>query len=117
MTDVRLGKDHISRDEKLSVYVTIENTGSNACTEVVQLYIRKKNSMYVRPVKELKKFERAEIPAKGTVTVSFEIGKEELSFYTPKGECMAEEGTYALMAGCSSREADLKEVGFIYHQI
>ncbi len=117
VANVRLSKNQITRDEKLSVYVTIENTGSNACTEVVQLYIRKKNSMYVRPVKELKKFERADIPAEGTAAVLFEIGREELSFYTPKGECMAEDGVYELMAGCSSREEDLKETSFIYHQI
>lgn len=117
VADVRLSHKNISGDEKLSVHVVVENTGDKACTEVVQLYIRMKNSTYVRPVKELKGFERVEIEAGSSAAVNFELGKEDISFYTPKGENIVEEGVYYLMVGCSSRDEDLKKISFIYNHI
>lgn len=55
---MQLSKSRLKGDETLSVSVKVSNVGKQAGEEVVQLYIRDKVGEVVRPVKELKGFEK-----------------------------------------------------------
>jgi beta-glucosidase len=67
--------------EKLTVSAEVKNTGSRAVDEVVQLYVRQVNTSVVRPVRELKGFQRVALPAGASQKVEFTIGRDELKFW------------------------------------
>ena len=56
--DIKLSKSKLKGDEKLTVSVTLTNTGKVAGEEVVQLYIQDPAASISRPVKELKNFKK-----------------------------------------------------------
>ena len=57
--------------QELNVYVTIKNIGKRTGEEVVQLYICDKFASVVRPVKELKGFEKVKLNPSEEIKVTF----------------------------------------------
>ena len=53
-----VNQDHIRDDESLIVSVDITNTGKVFGKEVVQLYVQDVTQTAIRPVKELRQFEK-----------------------------------------------------------
>jgi beta-glucosidase len=96
---------------KISVQVT--NTGKVDGDEIVQMYIRDKVSSITRPIKELKGFERIHIKSGESVTVTFDITPEKLSFYNIDYKHVVEPGEFEIMVGSSSRDEDLHKVVLI----
>ncbi len=88
----------------IKVSVTIKNIGKLAGEEVAQLYIRDKIASNVRPVKELKGFEKIKLNAGESKTVNFLLTDAELGFYTNTGEFIVEPGDFDLMVGTSSQQ-------------
>lgn len=83
--------------------VDITNTGSREGKEVVQLYVSDRKSSLVRPVKELKAFEKISLQPGETKTVQFTITDDMLSFFDPDlHKWMLESGTFDLLIGSSS---------------
>ena len=66
---------------KLTVTAEVKNTGSHAVDEVVQLYIRQRDTSVVRPVRELKGFRRLALASGASQKVEFTLGREELKFW------------------------------------
>ncbi len=93
-----------SNASPIKVSVTVTNTGARAGEEVVQLYLRDRVASVVRPVKELKGFEKISLAAGESQTVSFSLGDEELGFYDGEGNFKVEPGTFDVMVGTSSME-------------
>lgn len=71
----------MSADGKLTVKVTVKNTGAREGQEVVQFYISDKKSSLPRPVKELKGFQKIKLAPGESKEVSFTVNKEALSFF------------------------------------
>ena len=67
--------------ERMIVTADITNIGERDGKEVVQLYISDKNKTPLRPEKELKGFQKIQLKAGETKTVSFEIVEKDLSYY------------------------------------
>src|SRR5690606_22940301 len=84
------------------VSITVRNTGKYDGEEVVQLYIHDKVASVVRPLKELKGFEKVFIKAGQSKAIHFTINKNLLSFYNSKLEWIAEPGEFEIMIGSSS---------------
>lgn len=111
-TTFELGKARISQskmnaDEVAIVTISVKNTGKRAGAEVVQLYISDKQSALPRPVKELKGFRKVFLNPGESKEVSFNITKNELSYYNDtKQEWVAEPGVFDALIGTSS--ADIK---------
>ena len=78
--------------------------------EVVQLYIRDLVGSVVRPVKELKGFQKINLKAGESKTVSFVIRPDDLKFYNNDVKFIAEPGDFKLFIGTNSR--DVKEASF-----
>lgn len=99
---MKIDKSTMKAGEKAIVTITVKNTGKYDGEEVVQLYIRDKVASLVRPVKELKGFEKIFLRSGESREVKFEITKEHLSFYNSDLEWIAEPGGFEVMVGSSS---------------
>lgn len=98
----------IRKGESLQVRTKIKNVGSVAGAETVQLYIRDDFSELVRPVKELKGFQKVFLEPNEEKEISFEITEEMLSYYGVDDVFGAEKGTFTISVGTSS--VDLQSV-------
>jgi beta-glucosidase len=67
----------------LEVSVDVANTGGRAGDAVVQLYIHQRAGSASRPVRQLKGFQRVNMPAGAKQTIHFTLGKDELQFWSP----------------------------------
>jgi len=93
-----------SDSERIQVRVTVTNTGDAAGEEVVQLYIRDKVASVVRPIKELKGFEKIMLEAGESTTLRFELTDKELGFYDNQGNYIVEPGEFEVMVGSNSED-------------
>lgn len=100
--NLRVDTETMSSEEKITLSVAVKNTGTVVGEEVVQLYIRDLVASIVRPVKELKGFEKIKLKSGETKTVSFIIDKEVLQFYTAKRKWEVETGEFMLFVGGNS---------------
>ena len=92
-----------------TVTVSVKNTGKCAGKEVVQLYVGDDKASVVRPVKELKGFEKILLQPGEQKTVSFTITEDALKFFDEtKHEWVAEPGTFKAYIGSSSRDVKAK---------
>ncbi len=80
--NLKLSASEIKVGETLTVTAEVSNTGNEAGDEVVQLYIHQKWGTDSRPLRELKGFERISIPVGETKQVSFELGPDELRYWS-----------------------------------
>jgi beta-glucosidase len=76
-----LSADGMSENETVTVSCDITNSGKVDASEVVQLYVRDVAGSLVRPVRELKAFEKIALKAGETKTVSFTLTAEDLAFW------------------------------------
>ena len=96
-------KKEMTEADRITFTVSVKNTGSKAGAEIVQLYISDIKSRLPRPVKELKDFKKVYLQPGEEQTVSFTIGKEELSYYDDeKRGWVAEPGEFQALVGASS---------------
>eukprot|EP00041_Stephanoeca_diplocostata_P038532 m.1523867 g.1523867 ORF g.1523867 m.1523867 type:complete len:203 (+) comp25232_c0_seq31:388-996(+) len=88
---------------KISITVTVTNTGDVGAEEVAQLYVRDDIASVATPVMRLCGFERTFIAAKEHVDVEFTIDvQEHLALVNVKLERTVEPGTFTFMVGGSS---------------
>lgn len=108
-SDVKLSSTEMDENGKLTASVTVTNTGKFAGKEVVQLYIRDLVGSVTRPVKELKGFDKIELKAGESKTVSFAITPELLKFYNYDLEYVFEKGDFEVMIGGNSRDVKVSK--------
>ena len=92
-----------SNKAAIKVSATVKNTGIMKGEEVVQLYIRQKISSVVRPVKELKGFNKISLEPNRSKTLEFVLTSTELGFYNNAGEFIVEPGEFEVMVGTNSQ--------------
>ncbi|MEO8533643.1 MAG: glycoside hydrolase family 3 N-terminal domain-containing protein [Flavobacterium sp.] len=107
-SDLKLSSTKIKSNETIKVSFQLSNVGKVAGEEVVQLYLKDKFGSVVRPVLELKDFQKVKLNAGESKTIEFTIDKEKLSFYNDKLEWNAEPGDFEVMIGASSADIKLK---------
>ncbi|MDE6414596.1 MAG: beta-glucosidase [Anaeroplasmataceae bacterium] len=82
----------------------IKNTGLYKGKEVVQLYVRDLNEQLVRPIRELKAFQKIELAPNEEAEIIFKIQNSFFEYYdVSKKRFMMSGGTYVLELGTSSR--------------
>ena len=102
ISKVTLSSNEMSADEKIIASATVKNIGNKKATETVQLYIHDLVASYVRPVKELKGFQKVTLNPNEEQTVLFEITEDMLQFYTPNKRFEAEKGKFEVYIDNSS---------------
>ena len=103
-SDVILNDSVMSPKGQLTASVTVKNTGKRDGYEVVQLYICDKAASIIRPLKELKGFQKVFIKAGQSVKIDFQITSDLLKFYNSDLEYVCEPGDFDAMIGCNSVE-------------
>ncbi len=105
---LKLSSTKIKSSETIKVSFQLSNVGKVAGEEVAQLYLKDKFGSVVRPVLELRDFQKVKLNAGETKTIEFTIDKEKLSFYNDKLEWTAEPGDFEVLIGASSADIKLK---------
>ncbi|MGG9962644.1 beta-glucosidase BglX [Ferruginibacter sp. SUN106] len=103
-SDVKLSSSSLKGNQTLTASVMVTNNGKYDGKETVQLYIRDVVGSITRPVKELKGFEKIELKAGETKTITFNITTEDLKFYNADLKYDWEAGTFDIMIGGNSRD-------------
>lgn len=93
----------------LPVSVNVTNTGNYDGEEIVQLYVADKVASMVRPIKELKGFQKVFIPKGQTKRVEFKLNVKDLGFWNSLMQYVVEPGTFEIMVGTNSEELQKKE--------
>jgi len=99
----------MTADDQLEISVKVKNTGAVAGKEVVQLYIGDDKSSVVRPLKELKHFQKIALNPGEEQTVTFIVSADDLKYYDEASKnWKAEAGKFKAYIGSSS--ADIRTV-------
>ncbi|WP_148550211.1 glycoside hydrolase family 3 C-terminal domain-containing protein [Paraclostridium bifermentans] len=110
-SNLKISKNEIDDTEKVTVSVNIKNIGDVFGKEIVQLYIRDKESSVTRPEKELKGFGKIGLDPGEEKEVTFILNKRSFAYYNVDlGDWHVESGEFEILIGKSSREIVLKEV-------
>ncbi len=96
--------------DEQGVSLTVTNTGSVAGTEIVQLYVAKKNSELFRPAKELKGFARVTLAPGEKQRITIMLDDKAFRFWNVKANRWEiEGGEYELLVGASVEDIRLCE--------
>ena len=104
LTDPTLDRDVMSQEDKITASAVLTNIGKRSGTETVQLYIRDLSASVVRPVRELKGFQKVKLEAGQSCRVSFPIDISMLEFLRADGTFGAEKGKFQVFISRSSAE-------------
>ena len=109
-----LSSDKMTDSDEIQLSCTVRNTGNVAGKETVQLYVGDEKCSVLRPLKELKGFQKVSLRPGEEKTVTFTVTPEMLQFFDDKThEWRAEPGKFKLYVGASS--ADVRSTAeFIY---
>ena len=116
--DLKLSAPSLKGNQTLTASIAITNNGKFDGKEVVQLYIRDLVGTNTRPLKELKGFQKIELKAGETKTVSFSITPNDLKYYyqTNTGNNNLvydwEAGDFEIMIGGNSRDVKTAKVNW-----
>ena len=95
----------LDADGSLQISVKVQNSGSVAGKEVVQLYIGDEKCSLLRPLKELKKFCKIELEPGEEKEVSFTVSADDLKFYDDRiRQWTAEPGKFKAYIAASSAD-------------
>lgn len=108
--DLKLSNSSLKGNQALKVSIDVTNSGSRDGKEVVQLYIRDVVGSVTRPVKELKGFQKIDLKAGETRTVTFNITPADLKFYNYDLKYDWEPGEFMIMIGGNSRDVKRSSV-------
>ena len=107
-SNLKVSKRKLKAGENLEVSVDVSNIGRMAGKEIVELYVAPRSSTVSRPVRELKGFEKVNLRAGETKTVSFVLDKRSFAWYDPSlKDWYVEPGDYDIEAAASSRDIRL----------
>lgn len=107
-SDLRLSAEKITDQETLTATVTVTNTGSRTGKSVIQLYVGDQKSTVLRPVRELKGFEKVELQPGESRDVTFTLDKRAFAYWnTAIHDWHVETGAFTIEVGQSSRDIEV----------
>lgn len=111
-SDVNVSATQLKGNQTLTASVALTNSGNYDGEEVVQLYIRDLVGKVVRPVKELKGFQKIFLKKGESKTISFNITPEDLKFFDDELNFDWESGEFDIMIGTNSAQVQTKRVNW-----
>lgn len=109
-SDLQVSCRNMKDIDTLIVSVDVTNTGSRTGKEVVELYVNDVESTVLRPIRELKGFEKVELAPGETKTVQFTLNKRAFAYWnTQIHDWHVESGDFLIEIGKSSRNIVLSE--------
>ena len=107
-----LSHTEMTKGGKVTLSVTVKNTGDRAGAEIVQLYIRDVVGSISRPLKELKGFDKVVLKPGEEKTVRFPIDESLLQFCNSDLEWVVEPGEFHVFVGPNSRDVQMLSFEF-----
>lgn len=113
-----VSQEHMKESEKLTVSVDVTNTGERTGKEVIQLYVAPKGGTIIRPVRELRAFEKIELAPGETKTVKFILDRRAYAYWnTEIHDWHVESGDYEIQIGKNAQEMVLSKSVYIESEI
>ena len=107
-SNLKLSSHTLKAGESMNIQADITNTGSTDGTEIVQLYVHCRSNIE-RPIKQLVGFERVDLKAGETKTVSIPLSHEQLCYFNEARNTFdVEAGTIDLYVAASSSDVRLQ---------
>lgn len=101
--------------DTLTATLAVKNTGKRAGAALVQLYIAPPREAVIRPVRELKGFEKVWLEPGESKTVTFRLSKRAFAYWdAAQGDWNVENGSYAVQI-CENADAVLLEQPVVMH--
>ncbi|RZL68343.1 MAG: beta-glucosidase BglX [Variovorax sp.] len=104
LSNLTLSSRTMPKGGTVDASITVKNTGDRAGEAVVQLYIQDVAASVVRPVKELKGFQKLMLQPGESQVVRFPVDATLLSFYNQALKRVAEPGAFNVQVGLDSRD-------------
>ncbi|MBD9614222.1 beta-glucosidase BglX [Pseudomonas sp. PDM02] len=104
LTDMALSSTTLNKTGKLDASVMVKNTGKRDGETVVQLYIQDVTGSMIRPLKELKNFQKITLKAGEQKVVHFTITEDDLKFFNAQLKYAAEPGKFNVQIGLDSQD-------------
>ena len=102
LSEMALSSTTLNKTGKIDASVTVKNTGKRDGETVVQLYIQDETGSMIRPIKELKGFQKVLLKAGEQKVVHFSIEENDLKFYNTQLKYAAEPGKFNVQIGLDS---------------
>ena len=113
-SNLTVEKERIRESETLRVSVDVTNTGNRFGKEVVQLYVAPKNSTVIRPVRELRAFEKTGIAPGETKTVTFLLDSRSYAYWSTEiHDWHVESGEYEIQIGKNAQDIALSRTIYV----
>jgi beta-glucosidase len=96
---LKLSRKSLSEKDKLTISITVTNTGRRAGGEVVQLYVRDLVASITPPDKRLKRFAKIHLEPGQSRALTFEIDRDDLAFIGQNNRPIVEPGDFELLIG------------------
>lgn len=113
-SDLSLTPGSVPEGGQVMVSVAVQNTGSRAGDEVVQLYLQDVVSSVTTYDKMLRGFERVSLQPGERKRVTFPLGLRDMELIDRSGRWVVEPGVFKVMVGASSTDIRL-EADFTVH--
>ena len=97
--DLRIDKPIITDRDELTVNVTVTNTGARAGKEVVQVYVSDLVASISPPSRRLRRFAKVDLQPGQSRTLTFKLGREDLSFIGADNKAVVEPGEFDVTVG------------------
>ncbi|NBF04519.1 beta-glucosidase BglX [Pseudomonas sp. Fl5BN2] len=110
LSNMALSSTTLNKSGTLDASVTVKNTGQRDGETVVQLYIQDVAGSMIRPIKELKNFQKVMLKAGEEKAIHFTISEDDLKFYNAQLKYAAEPGDFNVQIGLDSQ--DVKQQSF-----
>lgn len=104
LSDMALSSTTLNKTGKLDASVMVKNTGKRDGETVVQLYIQDVTGSMIRPIKELKNFQKITLKAGEQKVVRFTITEDDLKFFNAQLKYAAEPGKFNVQIGLDSQD-------------
>lgn len=104
LSAMALSSTTLNKTGKLDASVMVKNTGKRDGETVVQLYIQDVTGSMIRPVKELKNFQKVMLKAGEQKVVRFTITEDDLKFFNAQLKYAAEPGKFNVEIGLDSQD-------------
>lgn len=109
-SDLELDKNEMADTEALQVSVRVKNIGTMAGKEVVQLYVAAQTEEVVRPVRELRAFEKVALAPGEEKQVNFTLDKRAFAYWdVEQHDWYVPTGDYRIQMGISAAEIVLEK--------
>lgn len=113
-SDLTVSSERIKESETLVVSVDVTNIGSRAGKEVVQLYVAPKGGTIIRPVREMRGFEKIALAPGETKTVTFTLDKRAFAYWSTEiHDWHVESGEYEIQIGKNAQNIILSKAVYV----